>query len=96
MSVSDNGGTIVVGAPGYGTTTPGYAGTAYVFQVPAGGWTGPLNETQILTPSSTSSVTPTNAFGHNASISGDASTIGVGGVATVNSTAHSQVVYMFQ
>jgi hypothetical protein len=97
-AISDNGATIAGSAPGIGVSI---AGTVLVFQVPGGGWSGPQNETEALTASSGTaiggqSVTPSARFGFGLSISGDTSTLGVGGFATVNGTANQQVVYLFQ
>jgi len=100
-SLTDSGSTIVVGAPNsLGNSTS--SGTAYVFQVPGGGWNGPQNENQMLTASSGTSisgqsVTPTTGFAIWVSISGDGSTVGIGqDLATVNGTPNQQVVLLFQ
>ena len=61
LSVSISGDTVVVGA---------VSGSAYVFEKPIGGWSGPLTETAKLTAS--------DAFGGiSVSISGDTVVVGV-------------------
>jgi hypothetical protein len=97
-TISENGATIVAGEPGLLFPQP--QGAAFVFQVPADGWSGSLNETQALTASSGTAiggqpVTPASSFGQGLSISGDASTIGIGGNATVGGTSMIGVVYLF-
>jgi hypothetical protein len=98
-TVSANGATIAIGAPGWGVAI---AGTTYVFQVPGGGWSGPINETQALSAASGTavggaSVSPQNALGLDVSISGDASTVAAGGRANISGGNTSQgVVYLFQ
>jgi len=97
-TISGDGSTIVAGASGFGVSIPG---KAYVFQRPPGGWLGLLNETQGLSALSGTaiggqSVTPAESFGTKISISADGSTLGVGGLATVGTTANQGVVYVFQ
>jgi len=97
-TVSANGATIAIGAPGWGVPIPG---TSYVFQVPGGGWNGSINETQALSAASGTavggaSVSPQTTFGFKLSISGDASTLAASGNAKINGGASQGVVYLFQ
>jgi hypothetical protein len=97
-TISSDGSTIVAGASGFGVSIPG---KAYVFQRPPGGWLGLLNETQGLSALSGTaiggqSVTPAAAFGTKVSISADGSTLGVGGLATVGTTANQGVIWVFE
>jgi WD40 repeat protein len=96
-AVSKDGGTIVSGAqaaPNGSCCTFG-PGAIYVFQA-SGAWSGSVLETQSFTATSTQTVSPQTNFGASTAITGDSTSIGVGGVATVNGTRNQQVVYLFQ
>ena len=99
-SISQDGSTIVAGAPSApngSCCTPG-PGALYVFQAPPGTWSGSLNATQSFVATATQAVTPLprGQFGTSVSIAGDATSLGAGGFATVGATAGAQVTYLFQ
>ena len=66
-SVGISGDTVVVGAPAGDTTTVANAGTAYVFERPAGGWMN-MTETAMLTASD---AILAHGLGNAVAISGD-------------------------
>ena len=71
-SVAVSGDTVVVGAQGddeYGF----FAGAAYVFVKPSGGWSGPIIETAKLTASDGEAY---GFFGYSVSVSGDTVVVG--------------------
>jgi hypothetical protein len=72
QSVAVSGATIVAGASDP-TTEPNPGGSAYVFDRPAGGWSGSLAASQTLTPSD-----PTQHahFGESVSVSGPVIAVG--------------------
>jgi hypothetical protein len=72
QSVAVSGTTIVAGAPDP-STEPNPGGSAYVFDEPAGGWSGSLASSQTLTPSD-----PTQHahFGESVSVSGPVIAVG--------------------
>ena len=75
-SVAISGGTIVAGAP-YDATSYPYTGVAYVFNEPAGGWSGPQNQAAVLTASLLStSYSGEDLFGWSVGISGNTIVVG--------------------
>jgi hypothetical protein len=72
QSVAVSGSTIVAGAPDP-STEPNPGGSAYVFDQPAGGWSGSLAPSQTLTPSD-----PTQHAHFGESVSNSGATIAVG------------------
>jgi hypothetical protein len=75
-SVAISGATIVAGAP-YDAKAYPYTGVAYVFNEPAGGWSGPQNQAAVLTatPLSTSN-SGEDLFGWSVGISGNTIVVG--------------------
>jgi hypothetical protein len=95
-SISQDGSTIVAGAPSApngSCCTPG-PGAIYVFQAPAGTWSGSRHERQTFVATADAGATPSQ-FGTSVSIAGDATIVGAGGTAVINGTA-SQFVDLFQ
>ena len=90
LSVAIEGDTIVVGALGDFIGSNLNQGSAYVFQKPAGGWSGTLNETAKLTASDGAS---NDLFGSSVSISGD--TIVAGAPGPSGLSAHHGSAYVF-
>jgi hypothetical protein len=76
VAVSNDGGTVVVGARKYATTT----GAAYVFVRPGSTWGGARVRTQTakLTPSDVNTFPTDHSFGNALTISGDGLAIVVG------------------
>ena len=71
-----DGSTIVAGAP-YDATAYPFTGVAYVFNEPAGGWSGPQSQAAVLTGSPLSSTgTGEDQFGWSVGISGDTIVVG--------------------
>jgi gliding motility-associated-like protein len=70
FSIAMDGEYIVAGAPGYrDTTSPKlFAGAAYVFKMPPGGWKGTVSEVAQLLPSNPSEY---GFFGYSVAISND-------------------------
>ncbi len=84
-SIAISGSTVVVGATGDG------AGSVYVFEEPAGGWSGTLNESAKLMPSDGAF---TDYFGSSVAISG--STVVVGAYSSDNNGSSSGSAYVFE
>ena len=98
-SISQDGSTIVAGAPSApngSCCTPG-PGAIYVFRAPPGNWNGSQDATQAFAATAAQGVTPLprGQFGVSVAIAGDATTLGAGGFATVTGGG-PQVVYLFQ
>ncbi len=87
VSISDDGSTIVAGAPKVST----YTGAAYVFVKPGGGWATTNTPTATLTNSSGANY---DQMGNTVAISGDGSTIAVGAFAAPGASGKG-VVYVF-
>jgi hypothetical protein len=95
-SISQDGSTIIAGAPSApngSCCTPG-PGAIYVFQAPAGTWSGSRHETQTFVATPVAGAKPVQ-FGTSVSVAGDGTIIGAGGQAVVNGAA-SQFVDLFQ
>ena len=90
-AVAVSGGTVVVGAPrddDDGTDS----GSVYVFVEPAGGWTGPLNETAKLTASDGAAG---DRFGGNFSVAVSGDTVVVGASRDDDDGTNSGSAYVF-
>jgi hypothetical protein len=72
FAIGFSGTTIVAGAPGRTVGGDGSAGAAVVFNMPPGGWHGPVSQTQELTP------TTTTGAGLGYSLGYDGTTIAAG------------------
>ena len=68
-----SGSTVVVGAPGVGDAVGGRAGAAYVFQEPAGGWSGTITQSAGLTPPSGAEI---DELGGSVAVSGNTVAVG--------------------
>ncbi|MGH9441680.1 MAG: Ig-like domain repeat protein [Thermoanaerobaculia bacterium] len=77
-SIAIDGNTVVVGAPFAQYTTS--EGVAYVFVQPATGWTGTLDETARLVPSSDKLNSDSPKFGESISISSETVVVGTPGL----------------
>lgn len=96
-SVSQDGSTIIAGAPSApngSCCTPG-PGEIYVFRATPQTWSGFQGQTQHFAALTGQGVTPLSQFGTSVAVAGDGSTVGAGGNATVG-TATEQVVYLFE
>jgi len=90
-AVGSNGGTVVVGAPYDEVSGTKFAGAAYVFTRPPGGWSGPQTEQAKLTAAK--SVVP-SYFGGAVAISGPTIVVSAY-VETVGSATSQGAAYVF-
>ena len=67
-----SGSTLVVG-PGRGRTVRGTGGAAYVFQAPAGGWSGTMTQSARLAPPSGTGI---DELGGSVAVSGNTVAVG--------------------
>ena len=88
VSISGDGSTIAVGAPGDGSG----AGSVYVFTVPSGGWASAAGTIKLTASDGAAG----DGFGSSVSISGDGSTIIVGAHSNdVGAAADAGAAYVF-
>ncbi|MGP8204686.1 MAG: hypothetical protein ACLQVK_01295, partial [Acidimicrobiales bacterium] len=87
-----SGSTVVVGAPGVGAPFGGRGpGAAYVFQEPAGGWSGTITQSAGLTPPSGAEI---DELGGSVAVSGN--TVAVGApLETVGPNAGQGAVFVY-
>ncbi len=87
-----SGSTLVVGAPGVGAPFGGRgAGAAYVFQAPAGGWSGTMTQSARLAPPSGTGI---DELGGSVAVSG--STVAVGApLETVGPNSGQGAVFVY-
>lgn len=78
-SVAIQGNTVVAGAPGSTYSPNGVLGAAYVFEEPAGGWQGVVNQTAKLTSTRGAN---TDRLGESVGLSGSTVVAGAPGVST--------------
>ena len=89
VSVSSDGGTIIVGAPGFNSAQ----GAAYIFNKPAGGWSDTSTFAAKLTTSGGASG---DKFGSSVQVNWDSGTILVGApFATIGSNSTQGASYVF-
>ncbi len=91
-SVSINGNTVVVGAPGATVAGNNYVGAAYVFAKPTSGWASTTQTAKLI--ASDGSVLGGDAFGYSVSISGSTVVVGAPN-ATVDDNTYQGTAYVF-
>lgn len=94
VSVSQDGSVIAVGDPGTSCTAGSDCGTVYLYDRPAGGWSGTLTETDAITQQTSGAALAGAAFGYSVALSPDATQLAVGAPAPVVSGAKG-AVWMF-
>ena len=90
-SVAISGDTVVVGASDARPGGTAYAGAAYVFVKPGGGWAGNLTQNAKLTASDKATY---DRFGHSVGISGDTVVVGANDTDPSNTT-DAEAAYVF-